>query len=66
MWPEGCMGLPMLKRFVHLAKDARGVTAVEYALIGALVALGIAAALSGMATLLNAMFLAIEAVLGGA
>lgn len=55
----------MLKRLVHLAGDARGVTAAEYALIGALVALGIAAALSGMMSMFNAMFRAVESLLAG-
>ena len=39
-----------LKKMRRIARDEQGISAVEYAILGALVALGIAAAASTLAT----------------
>ena len=54
---------PALKRFL---RDERGVTAIEYGLIAALIAVGIILTVTGVGTSLNAVFTEIGAKLDAA
>jgi len=56
-------------RFIQAAKqfarDEEGVTAIEYGLIAFLIAVFILAAVTGVGTRLNAVFVQIRTALGG-
>ena len=53
----------LLKNFRSLAKDGRGVTALEYGLIAGLISVVIVTAVTGLGTKLIATFTAITAAL---
>ncbi|TAE80883.1 MAG: Flp family type IVb pilin [Alphaproteobacteria bacterium] len=56
----------MMKHLKNLIKDESGATAIEYALIAALVAVGIILALQGVRTQLNELFNRISTELASA
>lgn len=56
----------MNKLFAQFGKDESGATAIEYALIAAIVGIGIIAALQNMKTQLNGTFASVSTALQNA
>ncbi len=52
-----------VKKLIRFLKDEEGVTAIEYALIAALIAVGIVAAVTAVGIKLKATYTGVEAVL---
>jgi pilus assembly protein Flp/PilA len=50
----------MLKRLARLRSDERGATAIEYALIGALVSVAIIIGATALGTAINAMYVSVD------
>jgi pilus assembly protein Flp/PilA len=57
--------LDYARKWLALRYDKRGVTAMEYGLIAALIAVVIITAVTNIGTALNTKFTAIETALGG-
>ncbi|MEQ8967932.1 MAG: Flp family type IVb pilin [Azospirillaceae bacterium] len=56
----------MLSTFKRFLKDESGATAIEYALIAALIAIAIIGGLQALSTQLNTTFGTVESALAGA
>jgi len=56
----------MLSTFKRFLKDESGATAIEYALIAALIAIAIIGGLNALSTQLNATFGTVQSELAGA
>jgi len=51
--------MKLVQFLTSVARDDQGVTAIEYALLGSLIAVGIAGAVGLLGTTVRAMFLAV-------
>jgi pilus assembly protein Flp/PilA len=62
--PGELMGTEM-KKFLHMIRDEKGATAIEYGLIAALIAVAAIAAMQGLGTSLNSTFTNVSTAMTG-